>query len=375
MAIQIVPYAAAHIPAVLAFNERLRSGDVNARYGLQSFLREAPTALQRMPGTGLYEDLFLAVDGDDVRGGYSLKHGDFHVNGTVRSVAFFQQPLSEGTIDRRHALVGPRLLRDALQRQPLLYGLGIGGYDQAAAKLLKGARFEIVSVPFLFRVEHARRFLRQVAPIRATPVRRLIADVAAATGTGAAGIWALQHRHSLRRPGGGGVTTRDVQSLAPAADPVWRAVRETLAFGAVRDGPMVHRLYDDARSPFLRVVIEEGGEPRGWAVGLATQRQGDKYFGDLKLGSIVDLLAAPGHESAIVAAAVDRLRRENVDLIVTNQTFGPVAGALRRHGFLSGPSNFLFAASPELAEHIGPIKANVAGFHINRGDGDGPINL
>jgi hypothetical protein len=375
MAIEIVPYTAAHIPGVLAFNERLQSGDVNKRFGLQSFLREAPTALERVAGTGLYEDLFLAVDGEDVRGGYSLKHQDFIVDGVVTSAAFFQQPLSEGTIDRRYALIGPRLLRDALRRQPLLFGLGIGGHDQAAAKLLKGARFEITNVPFLFRVEHAGRFLRQVVPLRASRARRVVADMAALTRTGDAGIWAIQHRRGLRRPDIGRDTARDVDSLAPVADHVWSAVRETLAFGAVRDEPMVSRLYDDVRFPFVRVVVEEGGEPRGWAVGLATQRHNDRYFGDLKLGSIVDLLAAPGHEAGTVAAAVDRLRQEDVDLIVSNQTFGPIVGALRRQGFLNGPSNFLFAASPALAERIGPVKANLARYHLNRGDGDGPINL
>lgn len=374
MSIEIVPYTAARIPGVLAFNERLRSGDVE-RFGLRSLLREAPTALERLPGTGLYEELFLAVDGEDVRGGYSLKHQAFIVDGVGTTAAFFQQPLSEGTVDRRFALIGPRLLRDALRRQPLLYGLGIGGHDQAVAKLLKGARFEFATVPFLFRVEHARRFLREVVPIRATPARRLIADAAALTGTGAAGIWALQHRRGLRRPDIGRDTARDVEALAALAVPVWETVRETLAFGAVRDGPMVSRLYDDTRFPFLRVVVEDGGEPRGWAVGLATQRRGDRYFGDLKLGSIVDLLAVPGHEAATVAAAVDRLRQEGVDLIVSNQAFGPITGALRREGFLNGPSNFLFAASPALAQRIGPVNANLARYHLNRGDGDGPINL
>jgi hypothetical protein len=375
MAIEIVPYTTPFVPAVRAFNERLRAGGVSERFGLQSFLRESNTAIERVPGSGLYEELFLAVDGPDVRGGYSLKHFDFVLDGEVASVAFFQQPLSEGTIDRRFALVGPRLLRDALGRQPLLYGLGIGGHDQAAAKLLKGARFEIANVPFLFRVEHASRFLRNVGPLRSSGARRLVADVAAATGTGRAGIWLLQHRAALRAPRAVGVTARDVASLADPADIVWPAARDGLACAAVRDGATVRRLYDDARFPFLRVVVEERGEPRGWAVCLASQRSGDRYFGDLKLGSIVDLLAAPGYELATVGAAADVLRREAVDLMVTNQTHGAVTAALRRHGFLGGPSNFLFAASPALAQRIGPIHDNLARFHMNRGDGDGPINL
>jgi hypothetical protein len=95
----------------------------------------------------------------------------------------------------------------------------------------------------------------------------------------------------------------------------------------------------------------------------------------MRLGSIVDALAVPGFENAIVAAAIDRLRDERVDLVVSNQSHAALTGAMRRHGFLNGPSNFLFAASPALAGRIGPAAANLGRYHLNRGDGDGPINL
>jgi hypothetical protein len=300
---------------------------------------------------------------------------DFIIDGAVRSIGFFQQALSEGTVDNGYALIGPRLLRDALRRQPLIYGLGIGGYDQAVARLLKGARFGIVTVPFYFRVEHAASFLRQVGPVRSSRSRRLASDVAAATGLGALGIGLLQrYRAGLSRDRNE-ITATDVSSFGPWANSLWTASQGRFALGAVRDQPVLAQLYDTPRTPFLKVAIEDAGEPCGWAVCLATQRSGDKYFGDLKLGSIVDLLALPGKEAALIGAAVDRLRGEDVDLIVTNQSFGSVGHALRREGFLSGPSNFLFAASPKLAESLRPLGANLAKFYLNRGDGGGPVNL
>lgn len=375
MAVKIVPYETAHIPAVHAFNARLRAAGVAEAFGMRSLLRETNVGIVRAPGSGLYEELFLALDGDAVRGGYSIKHQEYLVNGVVRSIGFFQQPLSEGTIDKRFALIGPRLLRDALGRQPLLYALGIGGYDQAAARLLKGARFTIVTVPFSFRVEHAARFLRQVGPIRTSRSRRLASDVAAATGIGALGIGLLQRYRAGfardRRP----VVSTDVSSFGPWADAVWLASQGGLALAAVRDRPALAQLYDGPRNPFLKVTIENAGVPCGWAVCLATQRRSDKYFGDLKLGSIVDLLAVPGYEGALIGAAVDRLRQEDVDLIVTNLTFGPLVNALRDRGFLGGPSNFLFAASPVLAQEFPAFAASVRQFHMTRGDGDGPVNL
>jgi len=44
---------------------------------------------------------------------------------------------------------------------------------------------------------------------------------------------------------------------------------------------------------------------------------------------------------------------------------------LRRSGFLEGPSNFIFAAAKKLAA----LSSAFDEFHINRGDGDGPIHL
>jgi hypothetical protein len=150
MTVEIVPYESGHIPAVQAFNGRLYSAGVTEAFGLHSLLRETNVGAGQTPGSRVYEELYLAVEGDAVRGGYTLKHQDFIIDGAVRSIGFFQQALSEGTIDKRYALIGTRLVRHALGLQPLIYGLGIGGYDQAVARLLKGARFGIVTVPFYF---------------------------------------------------------------------------------------------------------------------------------------------------------------------------------------------------------------------------------
>jgi hypothetical protein len=292
----------------------------------------------------------------------------------VTSIGFFQQAISEGTIDKRYALIGPRMLRHALGSQPLIYGLGIGGYDQAVARLLKGARFEIVTVPFYFRVEHAARFLRQVGPLRTSKFRRFASDVAATTGLGALGIGLIQ-RYRAGLPRDTSVKVSDVGSFEAWAESVWKSGFGSVEFGAVRDLAVLSQLYGSPGNAFIKVFVENAGLPCGWAVCLATQRTGDKYFGDLKLGSIVDLLALPGHEVGLIGAAVDRLRREGVDLIVTNQSFGRLGQALRSSGFVNGPSNFLFAASPKLAESLAPLDTRLPAFYLNRGDGDGPGNL
>jgi hypothetical protein len=55
---------------------------------------------------------------------------------------------------------------------------------------------------------------------------------------------------------------------------------------------------------------------------------------------------------------------------VSNQSHPAWIEALRRQGFIVGPSNFVLAMSPELAARV------PAGLmHFTRADGDGPINL
>ena len=374
MSVEIVPYLPEHVPAVQDFNARLRSAGVAEAFGLRSLLPEA-IGSQAQLGARIHEELFVAVDGDAVRGGYTLKDQDFIVNGSSASIGFFRQAVSEGTIDNRYVLIGPRLLRDALRREPRIYALGIGGYDQAATRLLKGARFEFVTAPFYFRVEHARRFLREVRPVRSSRARRVASDIAASTGLGTLGIAALQrYRKGLSRDRAA-LKAGNPGLFGAWANDVWEAARGGFAFGAVRDLALLARLYDGPGNPVIKVTVEGADGPRGWAVCLATQRTDDKYFGNLKLGSIVDLLAVPGHERALINAAVARLRQERVDLIVTNQTFGPLGTALRQAGFLSGPSNFLFAASPALSAELGSLQASLPTFYLNRGDGDGPVNL
>jgi hypothetical protein len=109
----------------------------------------------------------------------------------------------------------------------------------------------------------------------------------------------------------------------------------------------------------------------GWAVVLDTQMCRDKYFGDMRVGSIADCLAAPADAAVVMKAAVRFLEQRRVDLIVSNQLHPAWVEGLESAGFRRGPSNFVFAASKKLAELI-PAGA---GVHINRGDGDGPIHL
>ena len=102
--------------------------------------------------------------------------------------------LSEGLVDKTYALLGSLLLLDAIRRQPMMYALGMGGFDRPLPKMLKGIGWQMRDVPFFFKVARAFAFLRNIAPLRRTPLRRLAADALAFSGVGVIGIRAIQRR-------------------------------------------------------------------------------------------------------------------------------------------------------------------------------------
>jgi hypothetical protein len=208
-------------------------------------------------------------------------------------------------------------------------------------------------------VNRPAAFLRNIQPLRNSPARRVAMDMAADTGLGWLGLRLLQ------RPLGRGAAAEVMSSFTPWADSAWTGGSTAYDAIAARDAATLDEFYRDAAVIRLKV------DAAGWAVVLDTQMRGDKYFGDMRLGTIADCLAAPGDAPAVIRSATRFLEKRGVDLIVSNQLHAAWVAALRNAGFRQGPSNFVFAASKALAELI-PQGAEV---HMNRGDGDGPIHL
>jgi hypothetical protein len=104
------------------------------------------------------------------------------------------------------------------------------------------------------------------------------------------------------------------------------------------------------------------------------QMLGSHAFGDLHVGTVLDSFALPGHEPAVARLARTLCADRGVDLSLTNQLHVAWQHAFRAAGYLSGPSNFLVAASPALHAAAGEGD-RLARVHLTRGDGDGRINL
>jgi hypothetical protein len=263
------------------------------------------------------------------------------------AAAHYRLPLSEGIVNRAYAMLGLRMVRDALSREPRLYALGMGGWDKPLPAMLKRLAWNTCDVPFYFKVVHAGRFLRHIQALRTSPLRRVALDAAAYTGAS----WLAMKTLSLVTPLARRLPVCAVDlapGFVPWADEVWERSRPAYALMAQRDAATLERLYPLSDPRFLRVRAAGG-----WAVLLDTQMEGHKQFGDMRVGTIVDCLAPPASAGAVIRAAAGLLEQRGVDLIVSNQLHGAWRRALVESGFRMGPSNHLLALSPALAEAAG----------------------
>jgi len=352
MAIEIRPFSAEWRNSLREFNARLAATGTP--------LPEDPDA-EMQPGSTMY----VAVEDGAVRGGYILRPQTFSIRGALRRVAHFRLPVSEGAVNRAYARVGPLLVRSALQAEPLLYALGMRGFDRPLPRLLGAMGWSVSSIPLFFRVARPARFLRGIRAAREARWRASLMDLAAWTGTGWIGLRGWQWARSLQPRGGIEWDTAD--DFGSWADEVWGAAQAEYGMTAMRDARTLSELYPAGNKRFVRVRVNS----RGWAVVLDTAMEGDRYFGDLRVGTIVDSMARPRDAAAVIHAARRYLEGRGVDVIVSNQSHAAWGAALRADGFFAGPSNFLFAASKELTALGVPATA----MHMNRGDGDGPVHL
>jgi hypothetical protein len=355
MSLQILPYTQQAVPAVREFNQRLQDGGATADH--EQF-PETPD-----PGWMPALELFLAMEDSMVRGGYILRRQNFSAAGATVSAAHYRLPLSEGVINRSYAMLGLRMVRDALSREPRLYAIGMAGWDKPLPQMLRRLRWPMCVVPLYFKVPHPARFLRHIRALRTTPLRRAVLDAAAFTGAGWLGMKALGLTRRLPP-----APVELAPAFSPWADEIWERSRPAYALLAQRDAATLDQLYPPSDPRFLRVRAAGG-----WAVLLDTQMQNHKQFGDMRVGTIVDCLSPPESAAAVVRAAASLLEQRGVDLIVSNQLHTAWSRALLECGFRDGRSNYLLALSPAFVQASGG--ANHDQIHINRGDGDGPIHL
>jgi hypothetical protein len=350
------------------FNSRLEKAGVTFAFPVGS-----ADLMQEDPGVDApYQAAFVLSDGSAIRGGYILKSEQAFVGEQNFSVGNYQLPLSEGIVDRKYAMIGVQLIRDALGRQSRLYCLGMGNTARPLPRLLSKLGWTVSQVPFLFRIENARNFAKEIRWLRQRARLRLPLDLARYTGTlaGIVGLARLRRRvFGSRVPAS--VTFAEVADFSEEIDELFVNVRGDYGLMCDRRAAAMRAKLPAKDSKLSRIVLRKSGKVAGWVVISVSQLSSHTQFGNMKLGCLVDGLGAPADVGLLVGEACRRLEKARCDLLVSNQTHPAWIAALRGQGFFHGPSNFILALSPPLAA----CQTGVHMAHFNRADGDGPINL
>jgi hypothetical protein len=372
MTVAIESFGEEHIPAVKEFNSRLSAAGIPLDLRFPEF--SVSDWLPKIGHRRLYQENFIVLEDGTVRGGYRIKRQDFSFRGKIFPVDCFHWPMSEAVINKAYSWVFAFMLRHVQRNQPLLYSLGMGGSAKTLIpRMLDAAGWRTRTLPFFFKVNHPRRFLREVQAIRKTALGRWALDTAAWSGMGALAIRAIQ---SVRTASGPGTEDAErVHRFAAWADDLWEACKDQYAMIAVRDSESLNILYPGSNERFLSYKISRGKHTLGWVVLLDTRMQGNKYFGNMRVGTILDCLALPEDAWAVIRTATRILEKRRVDLTVSNQSQNDWSSAFRKTGFFAGPSNFSFGVSPDLSRLLSPFESAAAKVHMTRGDGEGPLHL
>jgi hypothetical protein len=374
--IELREYATHDLDAVVAFNQRLSTGSIKYQFPVDSHYGSAnDTALNNCDN--IYKKRYLAVDGIAVRGGYNLKCQTYLLNGIVRPCSFYQLPLSEGLIDKKYNMLGLSLLLDALKRQPFLFGLGIGGKQEALARIVAVLGWKVITVPFYFTIIRPSRVFKYMSYLRRSFKMRFICDVLRYSGLGVLGILLVKLYAKMR--GYNSIikdTTYEVVNVFDEwADLIWEKSVGNYSFIAKRSKHVLNQLYPPDNKRIIRLRISNKNATVGWGALLLTKMQKDKYFGDCVVGSLVDYFSIPGREALVVSVCTQYLRMAKADLVVSNQSAEKWGMGFLESGYFKGPSNFLFAPAPAITNEINKTDPHFKNVFLTRGDGDGPLGL
>ncbi len=371
MSFIIVPYTKAEEEGVKRFNQRLASKGFRFRFPEVW----EPSWLPKISQRKLFQDFFLLKEEGEIRGAYILKRQEFFIRDQVRSIGYYHFPISEGIIDKRYNGVGLFLIKDALKREPCLFSLGIGGLEEPLAQLLKILGWRLFSVPFFFKVFRIRNFFKKMQYFNQSLSLKILSGLLLFSGLGFLLIKGYQGAVGIK---GRLLSSRIKAVIVPKfeewTNEIWVKSKREYKFVAKRDQEVLNILYPSSNKRFIKIKILEKEQIIGWAVVMNTQMNDNRYFGSMQIGSIVDFMALSRQETKIIGASLNILRNKGVDMVVMNQSSSCWKRAIRSCGFINGPSNFIFACSPQLSREL-DLESNMHDVFLCRGDGDGPINL
>ena len=350
------------------FNARLKAGGSSESIAVQTEdLVGEPT------GPLPHRSLMIAEDGAEMRACVLLYHNQLYRDGKPRRICWVQMPLSEGLVDHAHNLAIVHLMKAAVKYEPLLISLGVGSLETQWGRFAKSLGWQHSLVPFFFLPLNVGRVLTGLGYLRRWPAVRAAAAVASKLGLGALATAMLNVRRSAARRN---YAVEEVSMFESWAAGVFQASLSDYPLVANRNANALNIIYEPRSPRFrrLRVRSSGGGDDIGWVVVNVTPMKNNMYFGDLRVGVIVDGMSSRQMVPVLLAAAVDYLAAEKVDLIVCNWSHPAWIRATRAAGFFKGPSNFLMLVPKEGVPLI-PSFETLSLFHVTRGDSDGMVRF
>jgi len=361
------------LAAVARLNDRLKAGGREDEMPLDPAL---PGEAQYRPaGFPVYRRMIIAEDGREVRAAMMLCHHNVFINGEKQDFCWTKLPLSEGIINLKYSMAIIQLIKKALDYQPFLMGLGAGTQESEGYRFFAKLRWRCQPVPFFFYPVKVTRMLRGMNYFKSSAKLRYGAMLGAYSGAGAgvSGLLALRRKLLARLSG---YEYSVVESFDDWADRIFARSLSDYPVAMRSDATSLNIVYppDDHRYIRLRVTRKSAKRDAGWIVVASKQMNDNHYFGDLKVGTLVDGFGRSEDAPALVAAGLDHLVGMGVDLIVANFSHAAWTEACRRSGMFSGPSNFQIFVSPKgipLLEEPCPLHQ----IHVARGHSDGMDNL
>ncbi len=374
MSIRIRRYSASDLEAIHRLNRKFEAAGIAHRVYSESAALTLDDGNERRPS--IVERLFVAEDGEEIRGGVWLKEQEFWVDRTSVQVGWVKYPVCESLVDRKFAGVPGSMVLRLLREQPRLMALGMGGHGSPFARLLAAIGWLSSTVPLFFAVVRPYRVLRRLSYIRRSRLRALLLDLLALSGAGWLGHRLTRLGSVSRSKLASGYSAEVVYDFGSWSDRLWQRCRDAYGFLAVRDRHALNSLYPADFSGVSRVRVQQDGEDVGW---ICTQcldmkrLDGSSHPGQLSLGVITDCFADPSHVRGVFTIGVRQLLDSEVDLIITYQSHGTWQEAARAAGLFRGPDNYAFYCSPAVARLLESESVKKNGCHLTRSDGDGPI--
>jgi hypothetical protein len=366
MPLKFVPFEENHLPAISAFNQRMVEGQAASDFLLPTNAAENEC---KQHGT-IQWTRYLILDGDRVCGGVLAMDQPGWVDGRATRAVNFQSPLSEGIVNPKYSVVGLQMVKFMQKQSDAVFMVGMGSADRPLPRLLRASGWSVRPVPFLFRVHRAPNFLRELQLLRTTAIRRVAAGAARFTGMGAVGLAVMQRRNNKVA-----ASIRQEDGWGDWADEIWQRCRTNCAFAVQRDRCTLEVLYPTADPRTKILLIERDKNPVGWSVCFNAELSKHRYFGNLRVASILDCMADPDAMTATAILTDRMMGSQGADLVLVNHSHAAWVWAFRSAGFLSGPSNYMLAMSKRLTELVRSGQDGEERVHVTRGDGDGRIHL